>query len=462
MRILVVAGEGGSAGGEGRIAQETAIQLAKRGKDVTILYPGYNPGVRSEHGLTCYEYQGDGEYLPIPRQDPRLLHKLQKFLNKKDFDVVHFHNAYGLSLFVQMWAIANKKPTVFTLHSLPSKTADLLPIPKAISKTLGKAFFLNHFTRFVQNSNLVISLSPTMADEISGLDDSVKPIIIPNGRDTTKYKKLRTVANIQKVTHCVYIGNISQYKNQKFLIEVFSKLPSNIILHLIGRPIFEDYAKEVYEKASKLKNVIFEGYLENEETLPILEQAKLFVSASLIENQSIVIIEALASGTPIIALRNSTTDELLDDSVGHVFQQSVTAKQYAQKIIEFSKMAPAKYLDMVTACRKKVDAYSWERVIPQLEKQYINAISNNEDHQARIKPWDKDYLDSIGFTGIKDLGPIVSDISDEVKRTGNKGYLYVAFALTFTGALLAGGYYAVNKLRKKVSKKISDKLEDNS
>ncbi|MCX6724912.1 MAG: glycosyltransferase, partial [Candidatus Shapirobacteria bacterium] len=122
----------------------------------------------------------------------------------------------------------------------------------------------------------------------------------------------------EKQRQLTFIGYLSRRKNQKYLLQVVEHLPENFVLNLIGKPINPMYLQELkdYVQRKQLKNVNFLGELPYKQIPAILERTHLLISASKMEVQSLVIIEALASGTPVVGLANETVDELVDSSVG--------------------------------------------------------------------------------------------------------------------------------------------------
>ncbi len=64
----------------------------------------------------------------------------------------------------------------------------------------------------------------------------------------------------------------------------------------------------------------------------MLAQTHAFVSASKMEVQSLAIIEALASGSPVIGLGNETVDELVDETNGVRLPNDTSAEEFAAAI----------------------------------------------------------------------------------------------------------------------------------
>ena len=125
------------------------------------------------------------------------------------------------------------------------------------------------------------------------------------------------------INFCV-VGVISQKKNQKFVIEAFSKVAANnnrIRLHIIGDGKL-DYVNQLKQLAISLNpqnQIIFWGYCEN---IPeILKNMDVGIMASEKEAFGRVTIEYMANYIPVLGVNAGATPELIDDGKnGNIFE----------------------------------------------------------------------------------------------------------------------------------------------
>jgi hypothetical protein len=110
-----------------------------------------------------------------------------------------------------------------------------------------------------------------------------------------------------------------------------------------------------------LNNVELTGEVEHHQIPEILEKAHIFVSASKMEVQSLVVIEALASGTPVVCLSNETTDELIDDSLGIRLPAEADPVEFARAVEKISNLSPDAYQAMCQNARTRVQHLDWAR-----------------------------------------------------------------------------------------------------
>jgi hypothetical protein len=108
---------------------------------------------------------------------------------------------------------------------------------------------------------------------------------------------------------------------------------------------------------------VFAGEVAHTEIPSYLEKAHVFVSASTLEVQSLVILEALASGTPVVGLSNETTDDLVDRAVGFRLPQNTPPKVFARYIEKICTLPQPKYDRLCQNARHKVLGYDWANVM---------------------------------------------------------------------------------------------------
>lgn len=118
----------------------------------------------------------------------------------------------------------------------------------------------------------------------------------------------------------LFVGRVAHEKNIGFLLEalVYARRQRPDILLLIAGegPALEALQQQV--KALDLRdNVQFIGYLDRVEALPsCYAAADVFVFASRTETQGLVLLEAMAAGTPVIALAEMGTTDILGPGRG--------------------------------------------------------------------------------------------------------------------------------------------------
>ena len=169
-------------------------------------------------------------------------------------------------------------------------------------------------------------------------------IYIPGvGIDINKFKSKMSIDEIKKYKKSLGIGEkdyiltcvarLDKNKNQKFLIQVINNLKDkNIHLILVGRDeIGGLYQKIVKEK--KLENKVH--FLGNRNDISnILSITDIVLSASKREGLPINILEAFASGKPVVALNCRGMTDLIEDEKNGFIVRNKDIEEYIGKILK--------------------------------------------------------------------------------------------------------------------------------
>lgn len=450
-------------GGEGRVSYEIADNLAKnKENEIFLLAPGKVFGMHKEGPLNVITYKsvGDGDFT-AQSMSWMGLRKIYKILQDVNPDIVHSHSFVPpVPNLIQIWAIQHQKPFLYTTHILPTKAVhfpgvDLLNMISPVLKIPLKEYIKT----FYDNCSAVIALNKFAEDDVRKFGFKGHIQRIPNGRDLSLYSKLKINYSSGKIV-LSYVGNINERKNQKFLIEAMRFLPSNYELRLIGPILSNDYYDEIlkYIDKYKIENVKYLGKIPYEEIAGQLEESQIFVSAATMEVQSLVIIEAMASGTPVVGLSNETVDELIDPSVGIGLEKNASAKKFAEAILKIATLKESEYQKLATNSRDRVKDLDWSNVIKETEKFYEFCIANynsfGDKNEGRVNRLLNAVFDEKFKSYYKKfLGKYSYKKTDsKPKRSVSKSLLILSVFLTIVSAMMYMTYSGV-VATKKVFKK---------
>ena len=126
-----------------------------------------------------------------------------------------------------------------------------------------------------------------------------KSVIIYN---PIKDEFLNANKSMQKENTIISVGRLVEQKNQKMLIEAFSKIAKeypNYTLKIFGAGPLESNLKKQIEELNLLDRIILCGICDDIKTE--LEKAKIFVLSSDYEGMPNALIEAMAVGLPVIS-----------------------------------------------------------------------------------------------------------------------------------------------------------------
>ncbi|MGA2379479.1 MAG: glycosyltransferase, partial [Spirochaetia bacterium] len=306
MKILVVSShEQEFGGGEGRLAFEFAIEMSKR-HEVVLMYPGRGPealppGAR----LTVHQIRSLDYTLPALKGEE--LRALLRFLDEFSPDVIHSHTPWFLGAIAQAWAFLHGVPFFFTAHELPSKMLEwglVRYLRGVLQSPLLHALTRTYLVSFCRHCTGVVALNKASADDIRGIGYRGRLFVIPNGRTLAMYNGTGPTDIHGREKVLTFVGDFGPRKNQMYLVSVMNHLPDEYRLLLIGHDVDHHYRREIDSAIGPelRRRVSFTGRLDHSRIPAQLAKTHLWVSASLMEVQSLAVLEALASGTPVLGL----------------------------------------------------------------------------------------------------------------------------------------------------------------
>jgi glycosyltransferase involved in cell wall biosynthesis len=216
----------------------------------------------------------------------------------RGFDLIHAH--WTLSAFAaQLGSGIHRRPLVCTVQGSDIYRAMRLPIAGGLARTA------------LRSARKVIALSAALADAAAaeGVDRN-RIGIIPNGVDA----KLFAPNGIPREPVLLFAGSLIRRKGVATLIEALALIRRRhplCRLVVIGDGPLRPELESLAATNGTADAVRFTGSLAPEEVARWMRRSELFVLPSLEEAQGVVLLEALASGTPCIASNIGGIPEVL-------------------------------------------------------------------------------------------------------------------------------------------------------
>ena len=314
-----------------------AKTLAKKGHNVMLFAPTgcYLPDEMKKLGIKLYTLKSFRlkSYKEYKIRIPTFSHVL-KIAKQFNPDIIHVHSPGGIGLEGVYCAKKLKIPVIATSHTVFSgfvKHVKLLGIEKM---KFTEEIVWHLLRKFFNSCNAIISPSQPMKDELIAYGIE-KPIhVISNGIDTKKFH----VINIKKKSDLVHVGRLSYAKNIDVIIKALKILADKGIkpsLTIAGRgPEMKNLKK--FSSLNKL-NVKFLGAVSHGELVKIYNSAEIFVTASTIETEGIVLLEAMACGKPIIAVKALAIPSIVKNNVNGLLSEPFNSEEIAKNIEKLLK-----------------------------------------------------------------------------------------------------------------------------
>lgn len=261
-------------------------------------------------------------------------------------EVVHVQVSDPIGLSVVSYARKHNIPIVTTEHNQPEVLTDPLRVPKLMKKPAN--YLLSTYFRNRQSKSDFVTMPTEQA--IRGLlrekELSVPVAAVSNGVDLSHFKPGKAKEAIYKKFDIpsdkltvLYVGRVDPEKKVGTVIEAFLKAGvDNSQLVIVGDGV--DRAR-LEHKYGELKNVYFLGRVTGEDLYELYRIGDVFATASEIETQGIVLIEAAACGLPLIAVDKGAVSEVcLDEENGYLCEPGSVPEIAAaiKKILDDDKL----------------------------------------------------------------------------------------------------------------------------
>ena len=343
--------------------QSHVLQLAEvmraRHHEVSVLAPS-SPHVE----LPDYVVSG-GKAVPIPyngsvarlRFGPATHRKVKRWLAEGNFDVLHLHepNAPSLSMLALMIA---EGPIVATFHT-------------STTKSLTLSFFepiLRPWHEKIVGRIAVSDLARRWQMEALGSD----AVEIPNGVDVASFANAPPLDGYPRSGKTVlFLGRFNEPRKGmavllRALPALVERFPELQVL-IVGRGDQEELRKEAGALAGHLR---FLGQVDDDEKASALRSADVYCAPNTGgESFGIVLVEAMAAGTPVVANDlDAFRRVLLDGKAGRLVPVDDAAALAGgiSELLEYDELR-SRYVEVATAA---VRQYDWSVVAQQIMRVY--------------------------------------------------------------------------------------------
>ncbi len=241
---------------------------------------------------------------------------------RNDFDLVHDNQCLGYSI-LQIEKII---PTVVTLHHPITKDREL-EMSHAASRW--KRHSVGRWYGFVKMQGRVASRMPRI---VVVSENSIKDInadmgvsldrmrLVPVGVDPELFKPLPQIARIPGRLITTASADVA-LKGLSYLLEAMAKLRTerDVTLTIIGKPR-EGHSNDLIDRLGLRPHINFVSGVSDERIVELYAEAELAVVPSLYEGFSLPAIEAMCTGTPLVATDGGALPEVTGRDGETVFQ----------------------------------------------------------------------------------------------------------------------------------------------
>ena len=353
-------------------AHNLAVGLARRGHEVLVICPSFTgkahknrreiPGLTTAY-LTSIRFPFYPDQIhKVPEKKeflgvelPRLAYKngiwtsinpmfeVRKLLNEFQPDVIHLQTAETIALAIATFARRYKIPLVSTNHAYPDNVTGQFKLLKPVKRPVDTVLTA-YMNSFLAHSEYATMPTEMAIEDMIPKKFKVQVEALSNGVDLSQFKPGKPTAKVMKKfglkvgrPRVMNVGRVDPEKSIDVLIEAFAKVVKGLPeassaglsgaaglsaipaipeaeLVIVGDGTAKVKLEEQVEALGISENVRFLGRIYPPELNELYRAGDLFATASETETQGIVLIEAAATGLPLVAVDKGAVRELCVDS----------------------------------------------------------------------------------------------------------------------------------------------------
>jgi glycosyltransferase involved in cell wall biosynthesis len=369
----------------GAIAQHNLVnELKKREHEIFVVAPGYHfrNYIENDNGITVYRTRS----VPLPfymkgryRFSPFPLLKIRNIIKKLKPDIIHICSPFQIGASAYLWARKYCLPVIDSIHILPENV--LSPFFSSKYYNTIQDRFWRYLIYFYNLADWVTIPTQTGADiyKNKGLKNNITPI--SNGINTKLFNPnndgeyLRKKFNLPKKNIVMYAGRITPEKNLDVLVKAIPHVTKKTESHFLfvgSGGEYKNYLEDLAKELNVSKNTTFTNFLDWKDYPKIYSIADVFALPAESELQSIVTLEAVATGLPVVVVNKGALPELANSGNGFIFEPKDN-KEMAEQIINILTNKKLKK-EMGKKSMKLIEKHSLKTVASEYETAYKNAI----------------------------------------------------------------------------------------
>jgi len=300
-------------------------------------------------------------------------------------DIIH-----GLNCIPFGWRI-NRMRKILNCKYAMSLHTSILPLKhgyikgfKNILRNLEFTYLAKYLAKKV---DLVLPISNFISNELKNINiPSEKIKVVPPGIGFELFNQAQNTQKKEfplKFIKLLYVGRFVQMKGLSYLLKACKILNDKNIyfkLYMIGGKKEDDDYKNIQNLIKEYgleKNIVILPPISQDKLIPYYSEADIFILPSLYEPFGKVILEAQATGVPVIASRAGGIDDILGNNY-LILVKPGSAENIFKSVINLMHNK-SYYNDLRYRGYNNAKKYDWKIISNKLSRIYLNLLNNNEE-----------------------------------------------------------------------------------
>jgi len=299
-------------------------------------------------------------------------------------DVLHTSSPSAILYPAVLWAWYYELPLVMSYHTDFVQYGDVYGVKMGLPLWLARGISQTLIRFFHSFADLTLCTSPQLKDSMLnlGIKEQLLDVWqkgINAERFSPSYKSTEMRARLSgghpESPLIMYVGRLGPEKKLERLKKVLDENPG-VRMALVGRgpPAHEVALKELFKDYP----VVFTGQIVGDELSQAFASADVFVMPSDSETLGFVVLEAMASGVPVVAVAAGGLIDIVEDgNTGYLVSNEDDMEQFSARTKELLAQ-PKLRSNMGISARRWAESWSWEAATAKLRNlQYRKAVQNH-------------------------------------------------------------------------------------
>lgn len=370
-----------------------ATKFREMGHQVTIFAPEYKKITKDEKNIfrvpSLKMIKHGNNYLPIPLSG---LSNLKKKFANLDIDLVHCHHPFLLGKVGRRLGRKYGLPVVYTYHTRYKEYCHYLP--SGMDKLFGSALD-KMVENFCNKVDLIFAPTQGMTDYLRNIDVKTGIEVIPTGINLAEYERVKVDEDYKQKLGIddredilLFVGRLATEKNIDFLIKALQPVlndKDDLKLLMTGDGPKKEKLIEMTKELEINNQVKFLGRKDREELIKLYKLADLFTFSSLTETQGMVITEALAGKTPVIALDGTGIRDIISNGEDGYLLKPGDKQGFAKKVTKLLVDEELRQ-EMSENAWKKANQYGISKLAKDVLNYYYKLCNSNTNQHSEAVP----------------------------------------------------------------------------
>jgi glycosyltransferase involved in cell wall biosynthesis len=257
---------------------------------------------------------------------------------------------------------------------MPENLVGYMLVPSSMHNTVGR-WLWRDIGRVYAKADVVTAPTPRAVDLLAQHAGLTHAIPVSNGIDTDHYPT--STREDRPEPTVLFVGRLDPEKRVDEIIRAFALLPENLPgrLEIIGTGNKADEWAALAVKAGVAHRIRFRGYVPDDELLTAYSDADVFCMPGIAELQSLVTLEAMSSGLPVVAADAMALPHLVRPGVNGWLYTPGDVRELANRLGDLLADAALRHR-MGAASRELVAAHAVDGTLDAFEGIYDKVLDN--------------------------------------------------------------------------------------